>query len=147
MKKKLEPVPGRVIDECISFQLNRAAQQASRRARELLLPLSVTPTQYAVLSVLAEEDGRTQSEVGDRLSLDSATMTGLVDRLEKQGLVERRADNSDRRAQRVWLTPAGRAGFPAMLRAMQDLNGEVDALLGRAAPTLRRALKTIARGN
>src|ERR1041384_6232386 len=96
------------IEDCISFLLGKAAQEVSRRAREALAPCEVTPVQYAVLRALWEEDGRSGAELGARLVIDSATITGILDRLEAAGLVRRRADPADRRINRAFLTPAGR---------------------------------------
>ena len=96
------------IDECISFLAGKAAQTVSRLARERLAPFGVTPVQYAVLQVLWEQDGQSGAEIGARLVLDSATITGVLDRLESLGLIERTADRADRRVQRIRLTAAGR---------------------------------------
>src|SRR6202008_2670024 len=80
------------IEDCISFLLGKAQQRVMRRAKELLAEYEVTPVQYASLCVLWEQDGQTGADLGGRLVIDSATMTGIVDRLERSGLVERRAD-------------------------------------------------------
>lgn len=132
------------LEDCISFLSGKAAQRIARRARELLAPHEVTPTQYAVLRVLWEEDGRSGAELGTRLALDSATVTGLVDRLGTAGLVERRDDGSDRRVHRVVLTKRGRALREPLDAAMDALNAEVAGKLGEAAPALRATLRRLA---
>ena len=93
------------IEDCISFIVGKAAQQVARRAREKLEPHDVTPTQYGVLKVLSDADGQTGAELGARLGIDSATTTGVADRLAANGLLERRPDPQDRRLQRLFLTP------------------------------------------
>src|SRR4051812_34664860 len=75
------------IEEYISFLLGKAYQQVNQASKRRLAPYGVTPAQYAVLKVLAERDGQIGSELGDRLLLDSATITGLLDRLERAGLL------------------------------------------------------------
>ena len=65
----------------------------------------MTLTQYAVLKVLSDADGQTGAELGARLGIDSATTTGVADRLAANGLLERRPDPQDRRLQRLFLTP------------------------------------------
>jgi MarR family transcriptional regulator, organic hydroperoxide resistance regulator len=61
-----------------------------------------------VLMTLYEEDGRTISAVGEKVSLEKSTMTGLIDRMAKAGLITRETDQTDRRVLRVWLTARGR---------------------------------------
>ena len=84
------------IEDCISFIVGKAAQQVARRARDRLEPHGVTPTQYAVLKVLSDADGQTGAELGARLGIDSATTTGVADRLAASGLLERRVRISSR---------------------------------------------------
>ncbi len=130
------------IEQCISFLAGKAAQQIARRARERLAPYDVTPVQYAILRVLAERDEQSGAELSQRLVIDSATITGLIDRLETAGLVERHPDPDDRRVNRTRLTPRARALQPALDAAMDALNADVAAELGGRAPeaweTLRR---------
>ena len=94
--------------DCIFFQLAKAHQTASRFWKDRLAPLRLTTAQATVLAFLNEEDGITPAELGKRLQLDSATLTGLINRLEARGLVARRKDREDRRAVRVCLSPPGR---------------------------------------
>src|SRR3954453_22304761 len=117
------------IEECISFLLGKAYQQVNQASKRRLAPYGVTPVQYALLKVLAERDGQTGSELGERLLLDSATITGILDRLERAGLLERRADATDRRVHRIFVTAQGRELQSALDRAMDALNVEFLARL------------------
>jgi DNA-binding MarR family transcriptional regulator len=119
------------IEECISFLLGKAYQQVNQASKRQLASYGVTPAQYALLKVLAECDGQTGSELGDRLVLDSATITGLLDRLERAGLLERRADATDRRVHRIFVTVQGRELQPTLDREMDALNV---AFLARLTP-------------
>jgi DNA-binding MarR family transcriptional regulator len=74
----------------------------------LLEPLGLTYAQYLVLVVLWEADAISVRQLGERLSLDSATLTPLLKRLETQGAVERKRDSEDERVVRVYLTKQGR---------------------------------------
>jgi DNA-binding MarR family transcriptional regulator len=132
------------IDDCISFLTGKAAQAVTRLARERLARHGVTPVQYAVLQALWEQDGQSGAEIGGRLVLDSATITGVIDRLEKLGMLARSADTGDRRVNRLMLTDAGRAPRAAMQAAMDGLNREVAGLLGADAPILWRLLRQLA---
>jgi len=117
------------IESCISFLLAKASQQVTRRAKALLAPHGVTPAQYAVLRVLAHGEQLSGADLAARLALDSASITGLIDRMDRQGLVTRRPDTRDRRIQ--WITPTAQAIrlLPALDDAMDQLNREVAALL------------------
>ena len=68
----------------------------------------LTPCQFDVLLSLWGEDGIVLSELGRRVSRDSPTITGVVDRMEKKMLVKRTRDDSDRRVVKVVLTPKGK---------------------------------------
>jgi MarR family transcriptional regulator, organic hydroperoxide resistance regulator len=131
------------VENCISFLVGKAAQQILRRAREKLSAWGVTPSQYAVLRVLWEQDGQSGAAIGARLVIDSATITGVIDRLAGTGLVERRADGGDRRVHRLFLTPQGRALQEPLDTAMDQLNAEVDAEMSGQAPVLREALRRL----
>jgi MarR family transcriptional regulator, organic hydroperoxide resistance regulator len=131
------------LEDCISFLLGKAGQQVARRAREKLAPHGVTPTQYAVLKTLWGQDGQSGAEIGARLVIDSATATGVLDRLQASGLLERRADREDRRVQRVFLTPSGRALQAPLDAAMDRLNDEVRQHLGAEANGFWSALRAL----
>lgn len=131
------------IEDCISFLLGKAGQQITRRAREKLAAHDVTPVQYAILKVLWDTDGQSGVELGTRLVIDSATTTGIIDRLEASGLVERRADGQDRRVQRVFLTRRGRALRAPLDAAMDRLNDEVKLALGGQAKAFWSALRLL----
>ena len=132
------------IEDCISFLVGKAAQQIARRARDKLAPHGVTPVQYAVLHALWEQEGRSGAEIGARLSIDSATATGVIDRLEAAGLLLRRADPEDRRVHRLFLTGRGRSLRAPLDAAMDGLNAEVWAGMGRAeAAALRASLRRL----
>jgi DNA-binding MarR family transcriptional regulator len=112
------------LEDCISFLLGKAYQQVSQAARQQLAPYGVTPIQYAVLDLLWERDAQSSAELGGRLQLDSATMTGVLDRLGQTGLIERRSDSHDRRVNRVFLTPQAQALEEPLKRVADALNDE-----------------------
>ncbi|MDJ0875933.1 MAG: MarR family transcriptional regulator [Desulfobacterales bacterium] len=70
--------------------------------------MRITTVQGMLLMFLVDKDNITSAELGKRVKLDSATLTGLINRLESLELVERRKDREDRRAVRICLTPSGR---------------------------------------
>ena len=77
--------------------------------KPLLAPLGLTYPQYLALLCLWESDGVTVSHLGERLQLDSGTLTPLLKRMEAAGWLRRERSAEDERRVLVWLTPAGRA--------------------------------------
>ena len=92
----------------------------------------VRPAFGSILLPLWEEDGLQMSALARRAQLSKQTLTTLVPSLEAQGLVVRRPDPADRRAQRVYLTPRGRDLRPVAEQVLGELDAAVTALLGRA---------------
>ncbi|HET9621678.1 MAG TPA: MarR family transcriptional regulator [Kofleriaceae bacterium] len=97
------------LEEQLCFALYNASRALTRAYAPLLEPLGVTYPQYLVLLVLWERDGLSIKQLGERLALDSGTLTPLCKRLAQQGLIERRRGDEDERLVRVHLTAAGRA--------------------------------------
>ena len=95
-------------DQCIFFQLAKASQAGVKFWTSRLAGNHVTAAQGMVLGFLRENDQVTSRELGERVMLDSATLTGILDRLEKASLVERKTHPEDRRALSVCLTAQGR---------------------------------------
>jgi DNA-binding MarR family transcriptional regulator len=97
------------LEQHLCFALYRASRAMIRAYGPLLEPLGLTYPQYLALLVLWEEDAVSVRQLGERLSLDSATLTPLLKRLETQGAIERRRDPEDERVVRVRLTKQGRS--------------------------------------
>ncbi|MBC7978634.1 MAG: MarR family transcriptional regulator [Myxococcales bacterium] len=97
------------LDDQLCFALYHASRALTRAYAPLLEPLGLTYPQYLALLVLWERDGVAVKALGERLALDSGTLTPLLKRLEQQGLVERKRAEDDERVVRIYLTPAGRA--------------------------------------
>jgi MarR family transcriptional regulator, organic hydroperoxide resistance regulator len=96
------------LDDQLCFALYAASRALTRAYAPLLEPLGITYPQYLVLLVLWEEDGASVKRLGERLELDSGTLTPLLKRLEKQRLVRRRRSEEDERVVHIHLTAAGR---------------------------------------
>ncbi|MDE2083057.1 MAG: MarR family transcriptional regulator [Burkholderiales bacterium] len=117
--------------------------------KPLLAPLALTYPQYLVMLVLWEGDGLTVSQLGERLALDSGTLTPLLKRLEATGLVQRLRDAADERRVLLRLSARGRALKararavpPAIARASGCELGELATLTARLQ-ALRRQLGEI----
>lgn len=101
-------------DNCIFFQLAKASQTGIKFLTQKVSGLNITPVQAMVLGFLAEEDQIIAGELGKKVELDSATLTGVLDRLEAAGLIERKGNPDDRRSIKIHLTKQGKeTGFEA----------------------------------
>jgi MarR family transcriptional regulator, organic hydroperoxide resistance regulator len=96
------------LDNQLCFALYTASRAMTRAYQPLLEELDITYPQYLVLLVLWEQDGVRVSGLGERLHLDSATLTPLLKRLEARGLIERRRSAVDERVVEVFLTADGK---------------------------------------
>ena len=97
------------LDNQLCFALYSTQLAMNKLYRGLLKQLDLTYPQYLVMLVLWEQDQRTVSDIGERLFLDSATLTPLLKRLEAAGWVSRRRATADERQVVIGLTDAGRA--------------------------------------
>ncbi len=98
-----------LLDQQMCFALYSANLALHKVYRKLLNPLDLTYPQYLVMLVLWERDEITVSDIGERLFLDSATLTPLLKRLEAAGLLLRYRAVNDERQVIIALTDAGRA--------------------------------------
>ena len=96
------------LDKQLCFALYSASLAMTKVYKPLLAPLGLTYPQYLVMLALWEDDAQTVSALGDKLALDSGTLTPLLKRLEAQGQLSRERDSEDERRVIVRLTAAGR---------------------------------------
>lgn len=106
----------------ICFNLGRVIRRINRFYEERLAPFGLTPSQYLIFNVLWMEDGIGLGELGERVTLDAATLTGIIDRMEKSGYVERRPNPDDRRGVLVFLTLKAREIGPQILAFANELD-------------------------
>jgi DNA-binding MarR family transcriptional regulator len=97
------------LDNQLCFALYSTSLAMTRVYKPLLDELGITYPQYLAMLVLWEQDGLMVSELGERLFLDSGTLTPLLKRLEASGFVSRQRALDDERRVHVSLTPAGSA--------------------------------------
>ncbi|MDB5893247.1 MAG: MarR family transcriptional regulator [Rhodoferax sp.] len=106
--KEVTVNPMLLLDNQLCFALYSASLAMTKVYKPLLEELGLTYPQYLAMLVLWERDGLMVSELGERLHLDSGTLTPLLKRLEAAGLVARVRDVADERRVHVRLTAAGR---------------------------------------
>lgn len=135
------------LDAQLCFRLYAASRAVTRCYQPLLAELGLTYPQYLAMLVLWETDGLTVKALGQRLKLDSGTLTPLLKRLEQAGLVQRQRRRSDEREVSICLTESGQtlraraeSVPPALLSAiglglddLVQLSAQLDKLLASAA--------------
>ena len=97
------------LDNQLCFALYSSSLAMTKIYKPLLAPLGLTYPQYLAMLVLWETDGISVSTLGQRLSLDSGTLTPLLKRLEAAALIERRRAEDDERRVDIFLTKEGRS--------------------------------------
>jgi DNA-binding MarR family transcriptional regulator len=96
------------LDEQLCFLLYASSRNVIKAYKDILDPFGLTYTQYITMIALWEQDHQLVSELGDKLQLDSGTLTPLLKKLEKDGRVTRVRDQEDQRKVYISLTQAGK---------------------------------------
>lgn len=132
------------VQDCIFFQLTKASQTGSGFWAKKVEHLGVTASQAMVLNFLGEEDRVPSHILCRKLQITSATMTGILDRLEKSALIERQRHPEDRRAILVCLTTKGLDHAREINDIMVEANKEFLSQLGsKQSQNLRALLKHV----
>lgn len=122
-----------------SFHFREAPGHLIRRAQQLAVAIfmeetgafDATPVQFAILNALMDDPGEDQITLSHRVAFDPATFGSVIGRIEAKGWATRRADPSDRRRKRLWITAEGQKVALGMKRAVakvqQRIVGPLDA--------------------
>jgi len=93
------------FENSIGFIVNTTAKSFQRSFDlELRKNVGVTLSQWRVVSALVLQPGLTQKEIADKMGIEGATLVPVIDKMEKEGLLKRKQDSTDRRANRIYLT-------------------------------------------
>ncbi|MET4578605.1 MarR family winged helix-turn-helix transcriptional regulator [Ottowia thiooxydans] len=122
-------------DQRLGFLMHDVSRLRRTVFDDFVKPLGVTRSQWWVLANLSRHDGMIQSDLANILELGKAALGGLIDRLEASGLVERRADEIDRRAKRVYLSSMGTHLISEMRVKSHELSERM--LMGLDLPSRR----------
>lgn len=126
-------MPSPSLNREFAFLLNDVARMLRTYADHKASQFGITRAQWTVLARLDRFEGLKQSELAEMLDLQPITLTRLLDRLCANGLIERRPDPNDRRANRLYLTPAARPLLERLGDLGEELMGTALAGVGRAA--------------
>lgn len=109
MTKPVAPDPTLLLDNQLCFMIYRLQRSITDRYRPILAEIGLTYPQYLVMLALWESKRLTVSQLGERLSLDSGTLSPLLKRLEAVEFIQRRRSKLDERSVEISLTARGRA--------------------------------------
>ncbi|MFH1982607.1 MAG: MarR family transcriptional regulator [Pseudomonadota bacterium] len=119
--------------ECPFYLISRVTLQVTSAIKKGLSDAGVTSVRPAYLGVLLclwAQDGRKTVDLARCAKLEPSTMTGLIDRMERDGLLRREPDPNDRRAYRICLTEAGQVAETPARRVTENVLGKVFAGIG-----------------
>ncbi|WP_415400975.1 MarR family winged helix-turn-helix transcriptional regulator [Tateyamaria sp. SN3-11] len=106
------------------YLVHHIARMCFERLRVRIEPLGIVPGQFPALLALWQQDGQTQRELVEKLDVEQATMANTLNRMERDGLVERREHPSDGRARVVYLTEKARAIRDDAYAAAMEVNAD-----------------------
>ena len=129
------------LEQQLCFAIYSTMHAVTKAYQPLLKKLGLTYPQYLAMLVLWEGGDVTVKELGERLYLDSGTLTPLLKRLEAMGLVQRARDPKDERRVRVTLAAKGMA----LHREAQSVPAQITAAMGRPADELKAVRKELRR--
>jgi DNA-binding MarR family transcriptional regulator len=114
-------------EDCIVFLLAKAYQRAHSAFKVKLAPFGITPVQHLILAVLGEEEFLSPAEISDRVAMDGATLSGVLDRMDEAGLIKKEGNPEDRRSIRVSLSSKARRMREELAEQRKSINDELTA--------------------
>ncbi len=143
----LSDIAARVGSECLCLPIQRASRTIGRHYDEALRPLGLNNWQFTLLMSLNKPKPMTVIELANWLGMDRTTVTANLKPLERRGYIEIRRDETDGRAKRIALTPAGEAVLREAFHYWEVANmAATKALTPESQAALRGALQTLADG-
>ena len=114
------------LKECINFLLTTAQHTVFQYLSQRLAPYDITPSQYGILNCLWINDGTClPRQIAELLCLETSTVSGILDRMQKKDLIDRVINPENRREILVMITPKGEALKAPVLKIIDEVNEEV----------------------
>ena len=127
-------------EDCILFLLAKAYQKAHSSFKQKLAPFNITPVQQLVLAVLEEEEFLSPGEIAERVAMDNATLSGVLDRMGDAGLIRKEGNPEDRRSLRVLLTAKAKKIREELAVQRRAINEEITAKLSSEERSLLKRM-------
>lgn len=136
------------LQDCINFLLTTAQHNVFQYLSQKLAPYDITPSQYGVLNCLWGREHNTPKQIADTLCLETSTISGVLDRMQKKGLIDRIVNVEDRREVQVIATEKGNLLEEPVLQIIEEVNIEALKDLDSAQQEqLKAYLRIIANGD
>lgn len=113
------------LTQCINYLLTTAQHSVFQHLSAKLVEYDITPSQYGVLSCLWQREFATPKQISEILCLETSTISGVLDRMQKKGLIDRVINKEDRREVRVVATEKGQALELPISAIIDQVNEEV----------------------
>ena len=112
-------------EDCIVFLLAKAYQKAQGHFKKHLQVHGLTPVQHLVLEALWEEEGLSAGDMGKKLMLDSATLSGILERMAEKRWIVKETDDVDKRFVRIYLADKAKDMKPLLMEEREQANEEI----------------------
>lgn len=132
------------LEHWVGFNLRMAQESAFAAFSHLSREIGESPGRFAILTLIAENPGISQSALGAAAGRDKSSMTPVLEGLVRRGLVQRSRADSDKRSYRLTLTQAGAATRSRMTACAKRHEKNLDRILGRDRAAFMRVLKRLA---
>ena len=134
------------LKECINFLLTTAQHTVFQYLSQRLAPYDITPSQYGILNCLWINDGTClPRQIAELLCLETSTVSGILDRMQKKDLIDRVINPENRREILVMITPKGEAFKAPVLKLSDEVNEEVlKDFSPKETEFIRKSLRQIA---
>jgi DNA-binding MarR family transcriptional regulator len=130
--------------DCVIFLLAKAYQKAHGTFKKRLTEYGLTPIQHLILEVLWADDGLSASTISERLVLDPATLSGVLERMVSGGWIFKHPDPEDKRTLRICLSGKGISLKPRLTSEREQANQEcLDGLTMEEKVLLKRLLRDV----
>lgn len=113
------------LNECMNFLLSVAQHKVFKYYSQQLEECGVTPAQAGIISCLAKESPLTPKKIGDLLHLEASTISGILDKMQKNDLIERATDTENRRVVLVSITAKAKQLHPKLDKITKAMNEAV----------------------
>ena len=112
-------------EDCIIFLLAKAYQRAHGHFKKYMLAYGLTPIQHLILETLWEEEGVSAGDIGKKLVLDSATLSGILDRMAERDWIVKETNPQDKRFLRIYLSDKAKQLRNDLLESRERANDEI----------------------
>ena len=119
-----------ILNGFYCFRIGAVTRRIWRYVNSEYGKYGITVGQTFILFDLLDHDGSSVKDIAERVQVESPAVTGFVDRLTREGLVERSTDQTDRRVMKIHLTPKGRELAVTLLPVARTLNKKIEELVG-----------------